>query len=137
MRTYDISVVEAALEQVKDDLKGLPISDWLENPENIAMVNDRGDVGLLECRGGGVYCPHMFFFSRGKDAVKAGAEFLTEAFELGAKVLVGMTPLDKKGAVWLVKHLGLTIVGNQDIDGRPHMISTLIKKDWDVQSSRR
>lgn len=137
MRTYDIQVIEAALDQVKDDLKGMPVSDWLANPKNIAMINSNGDIGLLEHRGGGAYCPHMFFFSRGKAAVKAGADFLTEAFEHGAKVLIGFTPLDKKGACWLVRHLGLEIVGTEDIDERPHMISTLIKKDWDVLSSRR
>lgn len=137
MRTYDPAVVEAATAQVKDDLKGRPVSEWLADPENIAMVNDKGDIGLLEKRGSGVYCPHMFFFSRGPAAVKAGAAFLTEAFEHGAKILIGFTPLDKRGAVRLVKHLGLTILGEEDIDGRPHMISTLTKEQWDVLSSRR
>lgn len=137
MRTTNVELVEAALDQVKDDLKGLPVRDWLADPENIALVNEEGDVGLLEKRGPGVYCPHIFCFSRGKEAVKASKAFLTEAFEHGAKILIGFTPLDKKGAVWLVRHLGLTVVGTEDIDGRPHMVTTLTKDQWDVLASRR
>lgn len=137
MRTHDIGVVEAALEQVRDDLKGLPPSDWLNDLRNVAMTNEAGDVALFEFRGKGIYCGHYFFLSRGREAVKAAKSFLSEFFSECGSIIIGFTPTDKKAAVWLTRHLGFSHISDEDIDGRPHRVSVMTRKDFDELSPRR
>ncbi len=132
MRTKDPSVVLAAIEQVKDDLKGLPPEVWLKDDSNLALyVPETGDVALFEKRSGGAYCGHYFFRSRGKKAVEVAKILLSEFFSSYGNLVIGFTPLDKKGAVWLTRHLGFTVLCNEDIDGRPHMVSVMTKENYE------
>lgn len=125
MRTFDIATIENAIDQVRNELKGEPVTNWLACPLNIALVNETGDVALFEYRQPGVYTGHYFFLTRGKTAVSAAKEFLSEAGHLGIRIIIGFTPTRKKGACWLTRHLGFDIVGTELIDGEPHMISVM------------
>lgn len=132
MITNDVTVVARALEQVKDELKGQPIAPWLATPGNIALTNDNGDVALFEGRSPGVYCGHYFFHARGKDAVKAAEEFLKEFWSFDdVKTIIGFTPLHKKGALWLSQHLGFKSMEDEDIDGVPHRVFVMTRKDYE------
>lgn len=130
-RTKDITAIARALEQVKDDLKGEPIEPWVAAENNIALINDFGDVSLFEYRGKpGVYCGHYFFFSRGKDAVKAAKEMLDYVFaNHDVRIIIGFTPSDKKGAVWLSRHLGFEDQGETLIDNRSHRVFVMTKEN--------
>lgn len=131
-RTFDDAVVLSATEQAKGDLQGLPPALWLRNTDNIALRNEVGDVALFEWRQEGVYCGHYFFKSRGRGAVEAGEDFLEHAFEnSGIHVIIGFTPLDKKGALWLSRRLGFRDHGDEDIDGRIHKIFVMTKRDFE------
>lgn len=125
MRTTDVSVVDGAIDQVRHQLKGEPVGEWLACPLNIALSNDGGDVALFEYRQPGVYTGHYFFHSRGKEAVSAAKGFLTEVAPLGIRIIIGMIPKKHKGSCWLTRHLGFTIVGEEVIDNEPHMIAVL------------
>jgi hypothetical protein len=137
MRTHDPDVVANATHQVIGELKGLPPVVWISDPNNIALTNSVGDVALFEPRPGGIHCGHYFFLSRGAEAVKAAEEFLEEFFDSYGTKIIGFTPISKRGAVWLTRHLGFSFIEDVDIDGTPHRISVLTKKDYDEQSSRR
>lgn len=135
-RTFDDARVLAATEQVKDDLKGLPPGTWLLNIDNIALRNEHGDVALFEWRQTGVYCGHYFFASRGREAVEAGEDFLRYVFEnTPIQVIIGFTPLDKKGAIWMSQRLGFHDHGDEDIDGRMHKIFVMTKQDYTNESN--
>lgn len=130
-RTFDDSVITAATEQVQGDLKGMPPSLWLMNLDNIALRNDNGDVALFEWRQPNVYCGHYFFLSRGKEAVTAGQDFLRYVFEdTPVHCIIGFTPLDKKGALWMSRRLGFHDHGDEDIDGRMHKIFVMTREDF-------
>lgn len=130
LRTFDPVVVARATDQVKDDLKGLPPLVWLGDNSNVALTNEHGDVALFEPRGNGIYCGHYFFISRGKKAATVAKIFLTEFFTSYGIIVIGFTPHDKHGAMGLTKHLGFSFVSDEDIDGRPHRVSVMTKKDW-------
>lgn len=137
-RTTLVEDVQQAIDQVRDDLKGEPVDLWLAFDKNVALINERNDVGLFEYRNDGTYTLHCFFHSRGRDAVQAARELLDYAFnETPVKITIGFTPVDKKGAMWLCRHVGFDILGYEDIDGREHMISTMTRKKWNELASRR
>jgi hypothetical protein len=130
-RTYSDEDVDRAIEQCKDELKGQPVREWLHDLRNIALRNVRGDVALFEYRQPGVYTGHYFFFSRGKEAVSTSLEVLDEIFSErhDCNMIVGMTPTDKKGALWMSRRVGFTSYGDAEIDGKNHRIFVMTKKD--------
>lgn len=131
-RTYNSDIVEKAIFQVKDELKGTPPQHWLNDRRNIALTNSVGDVALFEHRNDGIFTGHYFFHSRGKYAIEAGEEFLKEIFTgpYSVKTVIGMTPHKKKGALWITRRLGFTSYGDEEIDGDMHRIFIMTKRDW-------
>lgn len=106
--------------------------EWISNLDNIALRNPQGDFALFEYRQPGVYTGHYFFKSRGKEAVHAAEDFLHDAFDnRGIHVIIGLTPHDKKGAMWLSRHLGFHIQGDEEIDGKMHRVFVLTKEDYE------
>lgn len=130
MRTYDSDIVLKATAQVAEELKGLPPEIWLLDKNNVALTNASGDVALFESRQPGVFCGHYFFHSRGKEAESAAREFLTEFFSTYGTVIIGFTPLHKKGALWLTQRLGFRSMGDEFIDGKEHRVFILTRKDF-------
>lgn len=130
LRTFRPSDLILATEQMGDNLHGFYPEEWLADKKNIALVNDKGDVALLECLNG-IYTGHYFFFSRGRDAVEAAKDFLKEAFIVyDIKVIRGLTPVEKKGAWWLTKHLGFKDYGLVDTSFGTCHLSILTKEEW-------
>lgn len=132
-RTFDAEFVEKCLEPYRDDLKGLPASIWLSDKENIALRDHAENLALFEYRQPGVYCGHYFFKDRGRKAIDAAEDFLHEIFSgdrYPVHIIIGFTPLDKLGALWMSNHLGFTNTGDEDIDGRPHRVFILTKQDY-------
>ena len=88
------------------------VDEWVKNPANVALVNDRGDVNLFQFEREGLFLGHFFYVSRGREALKAAREMLAEIFKYEeVKVLMGLTPVDKLGARWLTRKLGFTSYG--------------------------
>lgn len=131
-RTFDADFVEECLTPYRDDLKGLPASDWLADKENIALRDHGGNLALFEYRQPGVYCGHYFFKDRGRKAIDAAEDFLHEIFleRYPVHIIIGFTPLDKLGALWMSNHLGFRNTGDEDINGRPHRVFVLTKQDY-------
>lgn len=121
-------MLEAALPA---DVEGLPISVWITDDKNIAIKNDLGDVSLFEYRKKGVYMGHYFFHSRGVRAVVTARAMLRHVMEeYPTSIILGTTPLHKKGALRLSAHLGFTHMSDDLIAGVPHRIWSLTKKDY-------
>lgn len=126
-RTYDSEFLDKALEPYRGDLEGVPSVVWLSDKENIALRDTEGNVSLFEYRQPGVYTGHYFFKDRGRKAIDAAEDFIKEIFSDRYPVytILGFTPLDKLGALWLSRHLGFEVLGDEDINGRMHRIFVL------------
>lgn len=133
MRTYDTSLVSHAVLQYGDVTGFEPVS-WLSDLNNVALTNQNKDIALFQRQeenpvsGQG----HYFFWSRGKDAIKAGKEFLREFFTgpYNIEVIMGLTPLTHKGALWMNTQLGfkkLEVVSSHL--GELQMVM-LTKEEW-------
>lgn len=132
-RTKDVDKVTAATYQYAEAIEGFYPEEWLSNPLNIALINDNDDIALFEHQLGltNTVCGHYFFFSRGKEAYKAGLEFLEEVFtNTYVETIIGLTPLDNKGALWMNRKLGFKEHGNVDTVIGPCRFVMLTKDQW-------
>jgi hypothetical protein len=77
---------------------------------------------------------HYFFWSRGRQARDEGKQFLEEIFttpEYNVEVILGLTPVEHKGALWMNKQLGFTEIGQTDSIVGQLKIVMLTKKQWE------
>ena len=133
MRTYDVDKVKAAIAQYADQIVGFNPEEWLGNPKNVALINNNHDVALFESQADlfNTVCGHYFFFSRGKEAVKAAQEFLEEVFtETYIETITGLTPLDNKGALWINRRLGFKEYGEVSTVVGPCRFVMMTKDQW-------
>jgi hypothetical protein len=134
MRTYDLEKVRTAVSQYADQIVGLNVEEWLGNPKNIALINGNDDVALFEHQHflTDTVCGHYFFFSRGKEALKAGRLFLREIFSgrYYVQTIVGITPEDHKGALWMNKQLGFKDNGSLETMIGPCRFVSLTREQW-------
>lgn len=133
VRTRSVPDVVRAVNDMLDEIgpRFVP-EDFLADDRNIALINDSGDVAIIEPHGSpGVYKGHYFFFNRGKEAIRAAKEFLFEAFtEYPVERIMGFTPVEKLGALWLTRHLGFTPLSKETINGKDFQVWTMHKKEF-------
>lgn len=97
----------------------VPVSDaasWLANPRNFALV-DGDDLALFEAKGDwpGPLEGHIFFRSRGKQALAIARQMLAQAFAYGGTAIIGATPHQYRDALMFARLLGFKPYGD---DGR-------------------
>ncbi len=110
MRTFDVETVVKAVNLYAEEIVGFEPELWLQNPLNIALTNANGDVALFENQADlkNTACAHMFFFSRGKQALEVGNEFVKEVFnDTYVETLIGLPPSEHKASAWVARKLGL------------------------------
>lgn len=91
----------------------LDVEAWLAAEENVALIDaDTGSVSMFEYLAPEVYTGHYFFShqARGRKALDLGKAMLETAFGF-AKVIRGMTPLQKRAARWASRQLGFKSYG--------------------------
>lgn len=134
MRTYDVGKVLAATNAYKENIEGFEPEEWLADPFNIALINDGDDVALFENQVDlkQTVCGHYFFHSRGKKAIQAAQNFLEEVFNDydHVETIIGLTPTDHKGALWMNKRLGFKEHGTIDTVVGPCMFVLMTKEQW-------
>lgn len=136
MRTFDLELVKSATDPYRDETVGFNPQKWLESPQNVALTNNNGDIALFERELPGIVTGHYFFHSRGKEALKAAKQMLEEAFtgDYDIKVIRGLTPLDKLGALWMNKKLGFKSYGKVETLAGPCELVILTKKEWETMN---
>ncbi len=116
-------------------LEGFQPHDWIRDERNIALTDDLGSFALFEYISDSTYCGHYFFNLRGKEACKLAEECLQEAFERqGVEVIIGLTPVDNRKALWMNRYLGFTYVDTVDTKEGPTQRFILTKKEWEQKN---
>ena len=133
MRTYSQDLVSLATSQYAEEIVGLNIEEWLANTDNVALTNRNKDIAMFERFRPTSVFGHYFFWSRGKDAVSAAKEFLNEIFtgDYSVETILGLTPLNNKGALWMNGRLGFKKLEQTDSIIGPLQVVMLTKKDWE------
>lgn len=135
-RTKSRAVVDKAIESYADRIEGLDVEQWLNVPGNLALTDEDGNVAMFErqYRKPDTVCGHYFFTkARGRAAINTSKEMLEEVFTgpYNVKVVVGLTPLDNKGALWMNRQLGFKEHGDIDASTGPCKFVMLTKNEWE------
>lgn len=86
-------------------------AEWLGNMNNLAVAIDN-DMALFEHLHGSEYTGHVWFASRGKQALINGRELVAFMFDrLGASRLHGEVPAWRKDVLAYVRRLGFIPYG--------------------------
>lgn len=131
-RVFDAQLIAPAIKEfLKSEDQVDPI-EWLSNPDNIVLQNDRGDLALFEKGVKDIYSGHYYFKSRGRAAITAGLEFLDNLFNscYNIEVLTGLVPLTHLGARWLSRQIGLKSYGVVHSSIRPYEMFIITKKEF-------
>lgn len=132
-RTADPGLVATAIAEYP--VQGLNIPEWVANPANVALTNNEGDVSLFErqWRKPNTVCGHYFFKSRGKEALEVAQAMLKQIFtgSYDIDVIIGLTPVEHKGALGMNKRLGFTSHGQIDTASGPCEFVLLTKTEWE------
>lgn len=98
---------------------------FLSNRRNVVVLNGQ-DLVLLEHVQDVLYSGHMFFVSRGRQAIKSVQECLDVVWdETPVQTIRGLTPITKPGALWLAKHIGFTVIDDLILDGINYTMTIL------------
>lgn len=106
-------VLEAAANQYDVYRDAIDFKEWMEG-DNIALIDDDGNIGLFEKNYPGVFTAHYLFLPscRGRKAINLSIQMLREIFtNHGAKTIRGVTPLSNMAARWITRQLGFTSHG--------------------------
>lgn len=133
MRTTDTQLLKEATARYATEIHGLDHDLWVLAPENIALVDENGNVSMFEHDRPGVVYGHFFYKARGRAALKAAKGHLKELFEggYGIEVIKGLTPVEHLGAAWLSKKIGFTQHGIIDTDVGKCILFILTKQEWE------
>lgn len=136
MRTYDALKISSAIKYFLQTEEFVDPIEWLSNPANIVLENDRGDLALFEygITTQKVYSGHYYFQSRGKAAILAAREFLDELFNTcyNMGVVTGLVPQEHLGAKWLSRQLGFTAHGDMELHGHHYELFILTKEEFNT-----
>lgn len=138
-RTYDAYLVSLAVKEfLKDNAEDVDPIEWLSDPDNIVLQNDKGDVMLFEHGIRDIYSGHYFFKSRGRQAIQSAIEILDELFNTcyNIPVIMGLVPLTHLGARWLTRHIGFKSYGVQRTSQRPYELFIITKEEFNESHLR-
>lgn len=126
------------LEEIIEAVRLNPDADFDPQDWNgIALSDGEGNLALFVHEFPGVVQGHYFFKSaRGKDAVRLSFLALEKVFnEYDIKVVFGLTPHSKKGALWLSKHIGFRSYGKVETPKGPCEKFIMTKEEFNGRNS--
>lgn len=131
-RHYDAPSLMETMGPYEDELEGFHPEGWLANEENVCLTDGAGNFTLFERSLPGTVTGHYFLRARGREALDLCKEFLREIFEgpYGVEQIVGLTPLNKRGALWMNRQLGFKPEGVVDTTAGPAQMVVLTKAEW-------
>lgn len=131
-RTFDPTDVARQTDKHMQDLPCFWPEDWVRAEQNYSIVDDHGNISLMDYVRPGVYETHIYFEDRGGEALRRALAMVDWAFEnTEAQLLVGKTPVLHKAAWYLTRKLGFKRVSVIDTAWGPMYMSTLSKVDWE------
>jgi hypothetical protein len=105
-------------------------ASWLADPRNVAL-RIGPDLGMAEYFGSGVYLLHVWFQSRGKDAIDRAKAMIGEMFDTyGATRLRVEIPRQGRRTAFVARRVGFTMSGEVDRPLGKVMLGELTRAHW-------
>jgi hypothetical protein len=110
--TKDFKTIDDAIDKYRGMAGDGDLQEWIDTEGNMAFVDDLGNVGILHREEPHIYDSHIFFKSRGREAITKAVEMMKYGFEnTDCLVMRGYTPLYNKAARWINRQLGYKSYG--------------------------
>jgi hypothetical protein len=131
-RHYDPVSLMETMGPYENELKGFCPEEWLLFDENVCLTDGNGNFTLFERVAPNAVYGHYFLLARGKLALELCKEFLSHVFAgpYGIDYIYGLTPLNKKGALWMNRQLGFKPESIAETSVGPCQFVSLAKEDW-------
>ena len=133
-RAYDVEDLMETMEPYLHELEGFYPKEWLNNKENVCLTDGNGNFTLYERQLAPVVIGHYFLKARGREALNLCKRFLEEIFTgpYNVSIIHGVTPHDKRGALWMNKQLGFKSQGPINTIVGPCELVMLTKEEWET-----
>jgi hypothetical protein len=131
-RSYNVDVLENAIEPYRDVVGDFNPTNWLADRQNVMIEHDES-VGLATFEYPGVYSVHWFFNydHRGRKAINLARDMLSKLFkETDAEAIRGLTRTDLKAALWASRKVGMVPHGTVELAGHEYEVFIMTKKDF-------
>lgn len=133
VRTHDTELVSRYVNPFLSVFQISLPKGWIEDDSNIVLTNSANDFALFERMMPGVVTGHYFFQTRGKQAIKAAEEFITELFSnlsYDVYCIRGLVPIENRASSWITRRLGFTLHETVETTLGLHEVFTLTKQEW-------
>ena len=131
-RTFNPEDIDRQTRPVMESLPCFWPPDWVASENNWALIDDHGNIGLLDYQRPGVYEPHLYFSDRGREALDRAKAMIAWVFDnTDAQELRGKTPILKRGAWWVVRMIGFKRTGMGHTEYCPVYESVMTREMWD------
>lgn len=137
-RSYDPAILRKAAEPYPEILsQDFDFESWLKDEANIMLV-EGDDVGFFTYEYDGVYSPHYFLKSRGKDAIDVTLRAFKTIYEdYGCKTLRGMTKKTLRAARWMARQYGFKSYGFIDCQDGEYEILIMTHDEFNEHLRKR
>lgn len=134
-RSFDFETLDKVVAPYKNTWIGFDAEEIVRNEENILVTDGKDNFGLFEYDRPGVYYGHYLFSPSGRHKPYETAKDILGFFfkEFPVRVVLGLTPVEHKGALRLNKKLGFTTSGIINTEAGPHYQVYLKKDDFNYE----
>lgn len=132
-RNYSAFDLMETMGPYEHELKGFHPEEWLADEDNVCLTDGHGNFTLFERMTENIVYGHYFLVARGREALDLCRKFLAAVFDgpYGVEIIMGLTPLDKKGALWMNRKLGFKSLGIQDTIAGECDLVRLTRKEYE------
>lgn len=130
-QSYDYETLDEVVKDFKEEWVDWDAESLVASP-NVLLSDGEKNFALFQYQSPGVYNGHYLFTARGlKDTHAVARELLTFFLtNYRVDVIIGYTPVENKGALWLNRRLGFTEHSVVDTEAGPHLEVSLNKDDF-------
>lgn len=115
-----------------DETAGFYPREWILDDRHVAL-REGDSYGLFQQDLPGVYIGHYFFTVKGKEAMALARKMIDEIFSKhDCRLLIGLTPVEKRHAAWMTRQLGFKSYGKIEWDGKEVELFQMTKDEWEA-----
>lgn len=132
IRELSVDALAEKMYPYRDETAGFDPADWLLDDGNVAL-REGDSYGLFQQDLPGVYIGHYFFTVKGKEAMALARKMIGEVFSrYDCRLLIGLTPIEKRHAAWMTRQLGFKSYGKTEHQGIEVELFQMTRDEWEA-----
>lgn len=132
-RCFNPDTISEAAKLFGYQVAGFYPDQWVKDLNNIALVDENGNMALFEVENGTLASGHYLFKHKGQAGINSGLAIIAELFTnpcYNIKAIRGFTPEENRAAKLVSRKLGFKEVAVVDTVEGPCSLFVLTKEEW-------